>query len=64
MTFNPLIISFDESPEDIPVLLVGHKNIFNFGTGPVFTIDNMITGTKAVEIWNYLTGKNKEFNDD
>jgi len=49
-----IIVTFDKSQEDIPVLLVGHENLFNFGTGPNFTIDNMITGTKAVEIWNDL----------
>lgn len=51
-----LIVTFDKSQEDIPVLLIGHENLFNFGGGPNFIIDNMLTGTKAVEIWNELKG--------
>lgn len=55
-----LIVTFDNSQEDIPVLVVGHENISIFGSGPSFTVDNMITGNKAVEIWNNLKGNAKE----
>lgn len=55
-----IIVTFDKSQEDIPVLLIGHENIFNFGGGPNFTIDNMITGSKAVEIFNELKGKKND----
>lgn len=55
-----LIVTFDKSQEDIPVLLIGHENLFNFGGGPNFTIDNMITGSKAVEIWIDLKEKKND----
>ena len=48
---NRLIITFEKSQEDIPVLIVGMENHMTYITGgPSLTIINMFTGDKAVEI--------------
>ena len=53
-----LIITFEKSQEDIPVLIVGMENHMAYITGgPSLTIINMFTGDKAVEIWNTLENK-------
>lgn len=60
---NRLIVTFDKSQEDIPVLLVSQENMFGsiYGGGSSFTVLNTITGDKAVDIWNKLKNKtNKE----
>ena len=57
---NRLIITFEKSQEDIPVLIVGMENHMAYITGgPSLTIINMFTGDKAVEIWNTLENKRK-----
>lgn len=48
---NRLIITFEKSQEDIPVLIVGMENHMAYITGgPSLTIINMFTGDKAIEI--------------
>ena len=55
---NRLIITFEKSQENIPVLIVGMENHMAYITGgPSLTIINMFTGDKAVEIWNTLENK-------
>lgn len=55
---NKLIITFDNSQEDIPTLIVAEEgwNILN----PSINITNVITGNKAIEIWEQLKGKKVE----
>ena len=56
-----LIITFEKSQEDIPVLIVGRENAISYITGgPSITIINMFTGDKAIEIWNTLENKRKK----
>lgn len=53
-----LIITFEKSQEDIPVLIVGRENHMAYITGgPSLTIINTFTGDKAIEIWNTLENK-------
>lgn len=60
MMNNRIIITFDKSQEDIPVLLVGRENNMAYLTGgPSLIIDNMFTGDKATEIWDTLNKKEK-----
>lgn len=56
-----LIITFEKSQEDIPVLIVGRESPISYITGgPSLTIINTFTGDKAVEIWNTLENKIKK----
>ena len=58
---NRLIITFEKSQEDIPVLIVGMENHMAYITGgPSLTVINTFTGDKAVEIWNILENKRKK----
>lgn len=55
---NRLIVTFEKSQEDIPVLIVGMENHMAYITGgPSINIINMFTGNKAIEIWNTLENK-------
>jgi hypothetical protein len=60
ISMSSYIISYDKSNEDIPVLTVSTKEWFSFGEG--IRIVNVITGNRAVAIWEELTKKaqNKE----
>ena len=55
---NKIYITFDKSNEDIPTLVV-----FTEGwslTGSNMTVQNIITGDRAVELWDRLTKKEKK----
>lgn len=49
---NKIIVTFDNSQEDVPVLVVAEEgwNILN----PALKVTNIITGNKAIEIWKQL----------
>lgn len=49
---NRIIVSFDKSQEDIPTLIVGEEPLFSLN--PTMKIINVITGDRAVEIWDEL----------
>lgn len=51
-------ISYDKSNEDIPVLTVARNDNWIYGS-PNLSIVNIITGYRATELWNEITGKNK-----
>lgn len=51
-----IIVTFDKSQEDIPVLMSFRENLFvYFSNSPAITVINTITGKEAIEIWNSLT---------
>ena len=51
-----IIVTFDKSQEDIPVLMSFRENPFvYFSNSPAITVINTITGNEAIEIWNRLT---------
>ena len=53
---NKYILSFDKSNEDIPTLVVGRESYFTLGPAGI-DIVNVITGDRAVAIWNELSKK-------
>lgn len=51
-----IIVTFDKSQEDIPVLMSFRENSFMYlSNSPAITVINTITGNEAIEIWNRLT---------
>lgn len=52
------IVTFDKSQEDIPVLTVARENQFAsvWGGNPI-SIVSVITGNRAVELYNELSNK-------
>ena len=51
-----IIVTFDKSQEDIPVLMSFRENSFMyFSNSPAITVINTITSDEAIEIWNRLT---------
>ena len=51
-----IIVTFDKSQEDIPVLMSFRENSFVYlSNSPAITVINTITGNEAIEIWNRLT---------
>lgn len=55
-----LIITFDKSQEDVPVLMIFRENQFAYlNNTPMISVVNTITGNRAVEIWNELNHKKK-----
>lgn len=60
-----LIITFDKSQEDIPVLMSFHENQFSYlNNTPMISVVNTITGNRAIEIWNELNNKKKSRYED
>lgn len=52
---NKYIVTFDKSNEDIPTLIVGRENFFSLTSG--MEIVQVVTGDKAIRIWNELGGR-------
>ena len=51
-----IIVTFDKSQEDIPVLMSFRENSFVYlSNSPAITVINTITGNEAIEIWNRVT---------
>jgi len=55
---NKFYITFDKSQEDIPTLVVFAESYFL--TGPSMKVINVITGDRAVAMWDELKGKEKK----
>lgn len=53
---NKFYITFDKSQEDIPTLVVFTESYFSL-TGPSVKVLNVITGDRAVAMWEELKGK-------
>ncbi len=60
---NKLILTFEDSQEDIPVLIVGHEAYSGALFGSTIVTDKVITGDEAVGIWKDLTVKKKAANE-
>lgn len=60
---NKLIVTFDKSQEDIPTLVVAEEGWSYLN--PSIVVKNVITGDKAISIWNELKGIDKKggYND-
>lgn len=56
-----LIVIFEKSQEDIPVLCIARESMFYIPGSPSIKVENMITGDKAIRLWNELKG---EVNDE
>lgn len=52
---NKYIVTFDKSNEDVPTLVVGRESFFALTQG--MDIINIITGEKAIKLFNELSGK-------
>lgn len=52
---NKCMVTFDKSNEDIPTLVVARESFFAFAPG--MDVIKVITGDKAVRVWNDLTGQ-------
>ena len=54
-----LIVTYDKSQEDVPVLMVGREG-YSFGLNPSINIVKVITGDKAEQMYRDLTLKEPE----
>lgn len=55
-----LIVTYDKSQEDVPVLMVGREG-YGFGFNPSINVIKVITGDKAEQMYRNLTLKDSEF---
>ena len=56
-----IIVTFDKSQEDIPVLMSFRENSFVYlSNSPAITVINTITGNEAIDTWNRLTKAGEE----
>lgn len=60
---DKLIITFDKSNEDVPVLMVATEGFLSL-TGYSTNIINVITGEEAVRLWRELSKKTKTKKDN
>lgn len=57
-------VSFDKSEDDIPVLIVMKEGYSSYLLGPTMNIKKVITGDRAQQLYDELTGKKEEENHD
>lgn len=55
---NKFYITFDKSQEDIPTLVIFTESWSLTGNG--YKVQNIITGERAVQMWEELEGKYKK----
>lgn len=55
-----LIVTYDKSQEDVPVLMVGREG-YGFGFNPSINVIKVITGDEAEQMYRNLTLKEPEF---
>ena len=58
---NKIIVTFDKTQEDIPTLVVAEEGWSNLS--PSIVVKNVITGDRAVQIWEELKGMKKVENE-
>lgn len=58
---NKIIVTFDKSQEDIPTLVVAEEGWSYLN--PSIVVKNVITGDRAVQIWEELKGMKKVENE-
>ncbi len=56
-------VTFDKSEEDIPVLIVAREGYGGYLSAPTMNIKKVITGDRALQLYNELT-EHKEKSDD
>ena len=54
---SKIIVTYDKSNEDIPTLVVGREEGPSLFGSSTIRIDKIITGQKAEDIWEELTGE-------
>lgn len=54
-----LIVTYDKSQEDVPVLVVGREG-YSFGLNPSINVVKVITGGKAEQMYRDLTLREPE----
>lgn len=54
---NKLILTYDKSNEDISTLIVGREDGYSLFGDTRIRIEKIITGQKAEDIWEELTGE-------
>ena len=54
---NKIIVTYDKSNENIPTLVVGREDGYSLLGGVSLRIEKVITGQKAEDIWEDLTGE-------
>jgi len=59
---SKIIVTFDNSQEDIPTLVVAEEGWSYLN--PSIVVKNVITGDKAIEIWSELKGLNRRKEDE
>ena len=59
---NKYIVTFDKSNEDIPTLIVSRESYFVLS--PSMDIVSIITGDKAIRLFNELSGKAESKNKE
>lgn len=57
MNTSRLLISYDKSQQDIPVLIVARECMTIFGSNPDVSIKKVITGKDASYVWDLLNNK-------
>ena len=58
---NKIIVTFNKSQEDIPTLVVAEEGWSYLS--PSIVVKNVITGDRAVQIWEELKGMKKVENE-
>lgn len=53
-------LTFEESQNNIPVVVVSRKNNPLFSVEPSIRIERVITGEEALRVWSLITGENLE----
>lgn len=56
-----LIVTYDKSQEDVPVLVVGREG-YSFGLNPSINVVKVITGDEAEQMYRNLTLKDPAVN--
>ena len=54
-----LIVTYDKSQEDVPVLMVGREG-YSFGLNPSINVIKVITGDEAEQMYRNLTLREPE----
>ena len=56
---DKMIVMFDKSAEDIPVLIVAREG-YGFSLSPTFNVIKTLTGDNAEKAYNMLTQKGQQ----
>lgn len=59
-----VLLSFDKSQNDIPVLCICRETTTMFSTNTDVEVERFITGDDAVLVWELITGKKVSDDND